>query len=115
MPTKSALKWTCDGCSVTVSRIDGQRAPIPEAWATGPEGQLCLGCRRQRAAEAALEQAPTDTARSERVKVRRAGLIEFELRRTPGLSDSSIARACRSSVAAVAATRRRVDLKGADR
>lgn len=112
MSTKSAIKWTCDGCGVSVSRIDGERAPLPDAWATDAEGKFCLGCRRARAADAALETASPGTDRSERAKLRRAGLIEFEVRRTPELSDGSIARSCRSSAAAVAAARRRLDLEG---
>ena len=106
MATMSA-KWTCQGCGVTASRIDGERAPLPDAWASGADGELCLGCRRQRAADAAID-ASTDGDRSERAKLRRAGLLEFEVSRTPELSDSSIARTCRSSAAAVAAARARL-------
>ena len=108
MATKSAVKWTCQGCGVTASRIDGERAPLPDAWTTGAEGELCLGCRRQRAGEAALEAAPPGSDRGTRAKLRRAGVIEFEVRRTPELTDGSIARTCRSSAAAVAAARRRM-------
>ncbi len=106
-----SAKWTCRGCGVTASRIDGERAPLPDAWASGADGELCLGCRRQRAGEAALDAAPGDGDRSERAKLRRAGLLEFEVRRTPQLSDSSIARTCRSSAAAVAAARARLKLR----
>jgi hypothetical protein len=112
MATKSAVKWTCDGCGVTVSRMDGSRAPFPDAWAVSAEGAFCLGCRRERAADAALEAAPAGSDRTARAKLRRDGMIEFEVRRTPELTDGAIARTCRSSAAAVAAARRRVDLAG---
>ena len=39
-----------------------------------------------------------------------SALIEFEVRRRPGHGDGEIARTCRSSVAAVAAARRRLNI-----
>lgn len=104
----SAQKWTCAGCGVSTSRIDGEQAPLPDSWASSAEGDFCLTCRRQRAAEAALEAAPGSKDRDVRAKLRRAGLIEFEVQRTPERTDGSIAKACRSSAAAVAAARRRL-------
>lgn len=104
----TARKWTCQGCGVSTSRIDGEPAPLPESWASSADGDFCLSCRRQRAAEAALAEAPSGCDRSTRAKLRRAGLIEFEVRRTPDLTDGTIAKACRTSAAAVAAARRRV-------
>jgi hypothetical protein len=71
---------------------------------------FCLGCRRQQAAEAALEAAPADTSRDKRATLRRAGLIEFEVRRAPNRTDRTIAQACSSSAVAVAAARRRMQL-----
>jgi hypothetical protein len=108
--TLSAQKWTCGGCGVSTSRIDGEQAPLPDSWASSIEGDFCLSCRRQRAADAALEAAPGDSARDVRAKLRRAGLIEFEVQRTPERTDGSIAKACRSSAAAVAAARRRLEM-----
>lgn len=108
MPAATALSWTCDGCGVSVSRMDGSRAPLPHAWVTSLDGSFCLGCRRQRAAEAAVEAAPRGKDRAAVDKLRRAGLVEFEVLRTPELTDNAIARACHSSVAAVAAARRRL-------
>jgi hypothetical protein len=106
----AAHKWTCSGCSVSVGRIDGSRAPLPETWASSPEGDFCLVCRRQRAGEAALDAAPSDCGRDARAKLRRTGLIEFEVRRVPDRTNGSIAKACRSSAAAVAAARQRLQL-----
>jgi len=108
MSPGTATSWTCDGCAVSVSRIDGESAPLPAGWESSVEGRFCLACSRTRAAEAALDSAPRDSTRDERVKLRRVALIEFEVRRVPELPDSAIARACRSSAAAVAATRRRI-------
>jgi hypothetical protein len=106
----AARKWTCDGCGVSASRIDGAPAPLPDCWAGSAEGDFCLVCRRQRAVDAALDAAPSDSDRDARTKLGRVGLIEFEVRRTPDRTDGSIARACRTSAAAVAAARRRLDM-----
>lgn len=105
---KTARKWTCAGCGVSASRIDSAPAPLPDSWASSDEGEFCLTCRRQRAGEAALDAAPGDCSRDARAKLRRAGLIEFEVRRTPERTDGTIAKACRSSAGAVAAARARV-------
>ncbi|HEV7771037.1 MAG TPA: hypothetical protein VGO66_10350 [Solirubrobacterales bacterium] len=105
-----AKKWTCGRCSMSVSRMDGGRAELPDSWDSNEEGDFCLTCRRERAAEAALEAAPSDSNAETRAKLRRAGLIEFEVLRTPDLADGQIARACRSSAAAVAAARERLQL-----
>jgi hypothetical protein len=104
----AARRWTCNRCGMAVGRIDGGQAPFPESWESCAEGDFCLSCRRQRAAEAAQEAAPTGCSREARAKARRSGLIEFEVRRTPTLTDGSIARACRTSASAVAAARRRL-------
>jgi hypothetical protein len=106
--TATARRWTCDGCAVSVSWIDGHQAPLPENWSSSAEGCLCLKCRREEAAESALATVPGDSNRDVRAKLRRAGLIEFEVRRTPDRPDSTIARACRASSTAVAAARQRI-------
>lgn len=104
------MRWTCDGCGVCVSRMDGKRVPLPEAWSRSPEGTFCLLCRRERAAQAALDAAPSDSPLQARAQLRRAALIEFEVSRRPGHTDGAIAKTCRSSVSAVAAARRRLKL-----
>lgn len=106
----TARKWTCERCGVSVSRIDGGSATVPESWDTSEDGCFCLGCRRERAAEAALNAAPEDATREARMKLRRVAVIEFELRRTPEHADNAIAKACRSSVPAVAEVRNRLRL-----
>jgi len=107
---KQAKSWTCDGCGVTAGRIDGKPIPLPGAWVSADEGHFCLVCRRERAAEAALNAAPSDSPVDARAKLRRAALIEFEVSRTPDQTDGTIARACRTSAAAVTRARRRLEL-----
>ncbi|HEX8690181.1 MAG TPA: hypothetical protein VF729_08050 [Solirubrobacterales bacterium] len=111
----TAQKWTCDRCGMTAGRIDGDRSPLPESWASGAEGQFCLTCRRERAAEAALEAAPSDCDRHARAKLRRAGLIEFEVMRVPDHADTVIAKACHSSPSVVAAARQRLGTRAGRR
>jgi hypothetical protein len=95
---------------VSAGRIDGAPTPLPDSWAKAKGGQLCLVCRRERAAEAALQAAPSDSSRESRAKLRRTALIEFEVRRTPSHTDGAIAKACRSSVTAVSKARQRLRL-----
>lgn len=105
----TASTWTCDGCGVSVSWIDGHQGPLPDTWARADDGCFCLKCRRDRAAESAMDAVPGDGNREARAKLRRASLIEFEIRRTPDRANNTIARACRSSAIAVAAARRRIE------
>ncbi len=112
--TATAKKWTCDRCGVAIGRMDGSRVPFPEAWERDREGTFCLGCRRDRAAQAALESAGEDSSIEVRAKLRRAALIEFEVSRRPDHNDGAIAKACRSSVSAVAAARQRLKLPAPD-
>jgi hypothetical protein len=96
---------------MAVGRIDGVQVELPDSWEHCEEGDFCLSCRRERAADVAQEAAARDEASTEeRAKARRAGLIEFEVRRTPDLSDNAIARACRTTTAAVTAARERLQL-----
>lgn len=110
-PTQSLSKtWTCDRCGVTASRMDGEATQPPSSWARSEEGQFCLVCRREQAADKALDSAPTGSPVAERAKLRRAALIEFEVSRTPDHADGVIARACRTSVSAVTRARRNLEL-----
>jgi hypothetical protein len=110
MSQTMSKKWTCNGCGVTAGRIDNQAIALPDNWIHSAEGHFCLICRRQRAADAALEAAPSDSPVEARAKLRRAALIEFEVSRTPDHADGVIARACRTSVSAVTRARRRLEL-----
>jgi hypothetical protein len=106
----TAKKWTCEHCGVSVSQMSGDRVELPNTWVSSDDGTYCLICRRERAAQAALDAAPEGSPLEERAKLRRAALIEFEVSRRPDHGDGIIAKACRSSVSAVAAARRRLDL-----
>lgn len=104
---RKAKKWTCNQCGVLVSRIDGEATSLPDNWASSVDGLFCLSCRRQRAADAALNST-AGSSLADRARLRRTGLIEFEIRRTPDHSNGVIAKACRTSVLTVAQTRDRL-------
>lgn len=106
----TAKVWACDRCGVCVRQMSGEHTALPDNWSNSEDGQFCLICRRVRAAEAALDSAPADTSQEDRARLRRTALLEFEVTRTPDRSNSEIARACRSSVPAVAKTRGRLHL-----
>ncbi|MGE5527447.1 MAG: hypothetical protein ACM3Q9_02155 [Methanosarcina sp.] len=110
MSTLTAKKWTCDQCGVSVSRAGGEKVGLPASWAKSKDGTFCLLCRRDRAAQAALDSAPKDCGLEDRAKLRRAALVEFEVRRRPNHGNGEIAKACRSSVAAVVAARKRLKI-----
>ncbi len=108
--TATATKWTCDGCAMIVSRMDGEQTAVPEAWNRSKDGLLCLLCRREQAADAAIASAPENSPVNVRAALRREALIEFEVRRNPDHPDGVIARTCRSSAPAVAKARERLRL-----
>jgi hypothetical protein len=112
MTAATKLKWTCGGCGVSTSRSDAEEAPLPEAWEDCADGTFCLGCRRRRVGEAALEAAPDAADRDDRMRRRRTAVIEFELLRSPEKTNGSIAKTCRSSIPVVAAARRQLDAAG---
>jgi hypothetical protein len=66
---------------------------------------FCLSCSRALAGDAAMESARGDCSREELSRARRRGLIEFEIGRMPEAPNRTIALACRTSSAAVAAVR----------
>lgn len=100
-----AARWSCARCRVSVGRIDGQATKLPDSWDRADGGTYCLTCSRARAGEAALEAAPASTSREDRVRLRRTALIEFEIGRAPEAPNRTIALACRTSTATVAAVR----------
>ena len=103
---KKAAVWTCDGCGVSIKQMDGGQSTLPDSWVSSEDGQYCLICRRSRVAEQAVGAATQE----ERAQMRRAALLEFEVSRTPEKSNGEIARACRTSVPAVAKARKRLSL-----
>jgi len=56
-----------------------------------------------------MDSAPATSSREERVKIRRTALIEFEIGRAPEAANRTIALACHTSPAAVAAVRNEME------
>ena len=78
---------------------------LPPSWSQLDGETFCLTCSRARAGEAAIDSAPAASSREDRVKLRRTALIEFEIGRVPEAPNRTVALACRTSGAAVAAVR----------
>ena len=87
---------------------DADHRGLPANWVKGKQGTYCLLCRRTRAADEAIEAAPEGTGREDLAKLRAAAMIEFEIERDPERADGEIAKACRTSVAAVGRARKRL-------
>jgi uncharacterized Zn finger protein (UPF0148 family) len=104
-----AIRWSCARCEVSVGRMDGEASLLPSSWSRADGEILCLTCSRAVAGEAAMESAPAESSREERVRIRRTALIEFEIDRAPEAPNRTIALACRTSSAAVAAVRTELD------
>jgi len=102
-----SIRWSCSRCGVSVGQMDGVPTELPVSWSRSEDQVLCLTCSRAQAGEAAMDAVPDSVAREDRVKVRRTALIEFEIERAPEAPNATIARACRTSSAAVAAVRDR--------
>lgn len=100
-----AIRWECARCHVWAGRIDGTRITLPAGWSGSDEGTFCLSCRRALAGDAAIDDAPADSSREDLVRIRRKALIEFELLRMPDAPNRTIANACHTSAATVAAIR----------
>lgn len=56
-----------------------------------------------------MDLAPAASSREDRVRLRRTALIEFEIDRAPEAPNRTIALACRTSSAAVAAVRNELE------
>jgi hypothetical protein len=103
--TADAVRWSCARCGVSVGRIDSKPAAMPDCWTEAGEQIFCLGCSRALAGEAATDAAPDSSSGEELVRIRRNALIKFEIHRDPEAANRTIARACHTSPAAVAAIR----------
>jgi hypothetical protein len=103
--TAEAVRWSCTRCQVSVGRMDGEPTLLPASWSRSEDQVLCLTCSRAQAGEAAMGSAPAASSREDRVRLRRTALIEFEIDRAPEAPNRTIALACRTSSAAVAAVR----------
>jgi hypothetical protein len=100
-----AVRWECGRCRVSFGNVDGRQAALPVGWTEVEDEAFCLSCSRALAGEAARDSAPPDSSRDELMRLKRAALIEFEIRRAPDASNPTIARACRTSTGAVTAVR----------
>jgi hypothetical protein len=105
-----AIRWSCARCGVSVGRMDGEPALLPASWSRSEDQLLCLTCSRAQAGDAAMDSAPAAVSREDRVRLRRTALIEFEIGRAPEAANATIARACRTSSAAVASVRDELEL-----
>lgn len=80
----------------------------PSAWVEDSGEIYCLACRRELAAKAGADAAPSGTTRQLRAQLRAAALIEFEILRDPKRSNGEIARVIGTSVPAVVKARERL-------
>lgn len=108
--SKSSQTWRCERCDVTISYMVGhERNGPPAGWSKSGSRSHCLRCRRAEAAEQAIEEAPADTNREERAKIRAAAILDFEILRDPDRPNGEIAKVVRCSVPAVVKSRRRIE------
>jgi hypothetical protein len=113
MAKASATAWTCDRCQVTVSWSSGEKSrTLPTGWAKRGKTIHCLACRRELAGEEAVEALGEDATTQARQKASASGRVEFEIRRDPSVADGEIAKAARTSIAAVRSARERLGLQG---
>jgi hypothetical protein len=105
-------RWTCGKCSVEVRWTGShEQAGLPPNWTDSHQGPVCLHCRREQAADAAV--STLDLSLKERARLRSHSIIEFEVKRSPDRSNSQIASAVHTSVVAVQKARERLDAAGA--
>jgi hypothetical protein len=78
------------------------RGKAPPHWVRERDGSYyCLVCRRERAVEAALDEAGDSVGTEARAKLRSSALVKFEIKRDPERTEGEIAKAARTSIAAV--------------
>jgi hypothetical protein len=90
---------------VSVGQIDGHATGLPPNWSHSEESNYCLSCRRALAGETAVESASPGSPPDELARLRRAGVIQFEIGRQPEATDRTIAQACRTSRSVVCRVR----------
>jgi hypothetical protein len=109
LDSRSAIRWSCARCDVSVGQIDERAAPLPLTWTRSEGLTYCLSCSRARAADEAMDLLPDSITGEVRAKLRRKALIRFEITRSPDSPNRVIASACRTSSMAVAAVRDEID------
>jgi hypothetical protein len=106
-----AADWTCARCEVTVSwTAEVERPALPGTWIREGDELYCLGCRRERAGEAALVGLDEESAERRRQAESRAR-IDFEMKRRPEVQDSRIAKVCHTNVKSVQQARVRLGMQ----
>jgi predicted Fe-S protein YdhL (DUF1289 family) len=107
-----AVDWTCARCEVTVSWMaDAERPELPGTWTREGEELYCLGCRRERAGEAALAVLDDGSSSEIRHRAETRGRVDFEMKRRPETQDSRIAKSCHTSVKIVRDARVRLGMQ----
>jgi hypothetical protein len=102
-------RWTCGYCRVEVRWVGGhENRGLPANWAEERGGPVCLACRRELAADAAVADTSSDLSVQERARLRSFALLEFEVTRDPDRSNAQIASAVHTSVVAVQKARDRL-------
>ncbi|MEK6250977.1 MAG: hypothetical protein AABM43_03360 [Actinomycetota bacterium] len=86
---------------------------LPANWAEERGGPVCLACRRELAADAAVVGTSSDLSVQERARLRSFALLEFEVTRDPTRSNAQIASAVHTSVVAVQKARDRLGVSAA--
>jgi hypothetical protein len=103
----ATLCWTCGKCGVEVRWLgSNEQRGLPANWTENHQGPVCLHCRRELAADAAVSRS--DLSLQERARLRASSVVEFEVRRTPDRSNSHIASAVHTNVASVIKARERL-------
>jgi hypothetical protein len=104
--------WTCTRCEVTVSFApDFENTGLPTTWVESDGELYCLGCRRDMAGEASVDDLDEDTPNQKRLQIRSQARIEFEIQRDPERQDNQIAKACGTSTVSVRKARARMGLE----
>ena len=107
-------RWTCGYCSVEVRWVgDHENRGLPANWAEERGGPVCLACRRELAADAAVADTASELSVQERARLRSFALLEFEVMRDPNRSNAQIASAVHTSVVAVQKARDRLGVSAA--
>lgn len=100
--------WTCANCAVEVSWAGPpEQRKLPATWIEDDRGPICLHCRRELAADAAVSASELNL--QGRARLRASTIVEFEVRRAPDRTNSQIANAAHTSVGVVRKARDRID------
>jgi hypothetical protein len=106
----AGISHVCARCGVVIRFMPGhERSGLPNGWKKERGETYCLGCRRERAAEAGIASVSDKLSLADRAKMRTMALVEFEIKRDPERPNGEIAKVARCSVPAVAKVRRKLE------